>query len=90
MKNSPGARSVRTPSPQGGFPSADALAALRAWYAGLDARAAVGQYLGQDKATGQSSRAMLGEIRRQLVRYAQALHRKDLAVLIGHPARERI
>jgi site-specific recombinase XerD len=72
-----------------GFPSLSQLAALRAWYAGLSARAAVVQYLRQRKATGQSSRAMLGAIRRQLARYAQARHRDDLASLISHPAAER-
>lgn len=60
---------TRVPTPtnaQKEFPGTAALAALRAWYAGLGARAAVAQYLGQDKASGQSSRAMLGDIRRQL------------------------
>lgn len=71
------------------FPGSSSLAALRAWYAGLDARAAVSQYLGQDKASGQSSRAMLGEIRRQIARYARTRHREDLAVLIEHPSVER-
>jgi site-specific recombinase XerD len=73
-----------------GFPSLSQLAALRAWYAGLSARAAVVQYLGQRKATGQSSRAMLGAIRRQLACYARARHRDDLASLISHPAAERL
>jgi site-specific recombinase XerD len=72
------------------FPSLSQLAALRAWYAGLSARAAVVQYLGQRKATGQSSRAMLGAIRRQLACYAKARHRDDLAALISHPAAERL
>jgi len=71
------------------LPGNAALAALRAWYADLDARAAVAQYLGQDRESGQSSRAMLGEIRRQLVRYAHSRHRDDLAALIGHPVSER-
>jgi hypothetical protein len=71
------------------FPSASQLAALRAWYAGLTARAAVAQYLGQGKATGQSSRVVLGDIRRQLASYARARHRDDLASLMEHPAAER-
>lgn len=74
---------------QQGFPGTATLAALRAWYAGLNARAAVAQYLGQDKASGQSSRAMLGDIRRQLASYARARHREDLAGLVEHPAAER-
>ena len=73
----------------GGFPGASQLAALRAWYAGLPARAAVVQYLGQSKATGQSSRAMLGDIRRQLASYAKVRHRDDLAAVMEHPASER-
>jgi len=71
------------------FPTRSQLAALRAWYAGLSARVAVAQYLGQSRATGQSSRAMLGGIRRQLAQYARRRHRDDLALLITHPAAER-
>ncbi|SCK11118.1 Site-specific recombinase XerD [Variovorax sp. HW608] len=90
MKSSaPDARPAPKRRPQDEFPSADALAALRAWYAGLDARAAVARYLGQDKATGQSSRAVLGAIRRGLAGYARARHRDDLAALMEHPAAER-
>ncbi|OXJ22504.1 integrase [Burkholderia sp. HI2714] len=55
------------------------LAALRAWYAGLDARAAVAHYLGVRREAGASSRGILGQIRRRLVAYAQARHRADLA-----------
>ncbi len=71
------------------FPSTAELAALRAWYSGLSARGAVAQYLGHDKANGQSSRSMLGEIRRRLARYASERHRKDLAGLLEHPAAAR-
>ncbi|MES1265136.1 MAG: integrase, partial [Variovorax sp.] len=71
------------------FPGTTALAALRAWYAGLSARAAVAQYLGQDKASGQSSRTILSEVRRQLAGYARERHRQDLADLLEHPAAER-
>ena len=46
MKSSP---SPKPANEQQGFPGTAALAALRAWYAGLDARAAVAQYLGHDK-----------------------------------------
>jgi len=73
-----------------GFPSLAQLTALRAWYAGLDARSAVVQYLGHTKADGQSSRAMLNAVRRQLAAYAHTRHREDLASLILHPARERL
>lgn len=71
------------------FPSADELAALRGWYAGLPAREAVVRYLGQHKATGQSSRSMLSAVRRQLARFALDRQRQDLAELFAHPAAER-
>lgn len=50
---------------------------------------AAAQYLGQEKASGQSSRAMLGDIRRQLAKHARERHREDLASLLEHPAAER-
>jgi hypothetical protein len=62
-----------------GFPEEAELAALRSWYAGIDARAAVARYLGDRRAAGISSRGVLGRIRRQLIAYAQARHRGDLA-----------
>jgi len=73
-----------------GFPSADELAALRGWYAGLPAREAVVRYLGQRKVTGQSSRSMISAVRRQLVRFAVARQRQDFAELFVQPAAERI
>jgi len=72
-----------------GFPSADELAALRAWYAGLPARQAVVRYLGQKKATGQSSRAMLSAIRRQLARFARSRGREELESVFLHALPER-
>ena len=75
--------------PQDSFPGTPALAALRAWYAGMDSRSAVAQYLAQDKAPGQSSRSMLSGIRRQLARYARDRRREDLAALMEHPEAER-
>lgn len=71
------------------FPSADELAALRAWYEGLQARAAVSKYLGHNKADGQSSRAMLGAIRSKLAAYASVRQRQDLASVFDHSAQER-
>ncbi|MBY4694825.1 site-specific integrase [Burkholderia latens] len=61
------------------FPDDAELAALRAWYAGLDARAAVARYLGERKAPGASSRGVLGRIRRALVAFATSRQRGDLA-----------
>ena len=82
-------KSAQAPAAGEDFPRTAALAALRAWYAGLSAREAVSQYLGHEKATGQSSRAMLGAIRRQLADYASERHRDDLAGLLQHSAAER-
>ncbi|WP_332452120.1 phage integrase family protein, partial [Burkholderia ubonensis] len=70
---------LSTDETEPGFPDEAELAALRSWYAGLDARAAVARYLGDRRAVGASSRGVLGQIRRQLVAYAQARHRADLA-----------
>lgn len=82
-----------SPSAAGGarpdLPDADSLAALRAWYEGLSAREAVARYLGQRKADGESSRGILGRVRRQLAAYARQLHRGDLAALFSHPDSER-
>ncbi|PVX85729.1 site-specific integrase [Paraburkholderia unamae] len=61
------------------FPDDAELAALRAWYAGLDARSAVARYLGERKTPGMSARGMLGRIRRALVVFATSRHRADLA-----------
>lgn len=71
------------------FPSVSEIAALRGWYAGLPARQAVVRYLHATKATGQSSRSMLGAIRRRLAEQARLRHRDDLAELFEHAASER-
>jgi site-specific recombinase XerD len=100
MKPSPPAagRTRRAPSrpdappattPSLAFPDLDELAALRAWYEGLTARAAVHRYLGHVRADGQSSRALLSRIRRQLIAFARSRRRPELACLFDHPAVER-
>ena len=71
------------------FPSVSEIAALRAWYSGLPARQAVVRYLHATKASGQSSRSMLGAIRRRLAEQARLRHRDDLADLFDHAASER-
>ncbi|KWF80478.1 integrase [Burkholderia diffusa] len=69
------------------FPDDAELAALRGWYAGLDARVAVARYLGERRPVGASSRGVLGRIRRQLIAYAQVRHRPDLAAaFVARPA----
>lgn len=65
------------------FPDDAELAALRAWYAELDTRAAVARYLGDRKAPGASARGVLGRIRRALIAYAASRHRADLADVFG-------
>lgn len=77
------------PTPPSGFPDAASLAALRAWHAGLSSREAVGRYLGEARAQGQSSRGILGRIRRQLAAYARSRQREDLAQLFEIAAAER-
>jgi site-specific recombinase XerD len=69
------------------FPDDAELAALRAWYAGLDARAAVARYLGHRRAPGASARGMLGRIRRGLIACAASRHRDDLAEVFGERGR---
>lgn len=70
-----------SPAVVGTLPDADALAALRAWYEGLDSRAAVDRFLGQRRAQGESARGLLGRLRQQVVIYARTRHRPDLAAL---------
>ncbi|SFQ19507.1 site-specific integrase [Ralstonia sp. NFACC01] len=77
---------VGTPSE---FPDAAELAALRAWHAGLSTRDAVERYLGERLTPGQSSRGVLGRIRRQLATFARRRQRDDLAALFEMLATER-
>ncbi|WP_029049505.1 phage integrase family protein [Cupriavidus sp. amp6] len=72
------------------FPDGASLAALRAWYAGLPARDAVARYLGERQASGQSARGVLGRIRRQLIAFARARQREDLAAVFAHGAAKRV
>ncbi len=71
------------------LPDADSLAALRGWYAGLTSRAAVARYLPGHRASGESSRAMIGRIRRRLVAFAESRHRLDLAAVFQHAPMDR-
>lgn len=80
---------------KGDLPSADALAAMRAWSEGLSAREAVRRYLGKTKADGQSSRALLSATRQQLVDAAVRRRRTDLQAVFeaterGSFARSRL
>ena len=71
------------------FPGEAELAALRGWYAGLSSRESVARYLETQKTSGQSSRGMIGSIRRQLINIARRRHRADLVALLDHPVSER-
>lgn len=71
------------------FPDADALAALRAWYAGLSTTEAVARYLPGRTGNGRSARGVLGEVRRRLAAIARRAHREDLAVLLSRPSATR-
>ncbi len=68
-----------------GFPDSTELAALRAWYEGLSSRAAIAKYLGDRKLSGQSSRGLLGQIRRHLALFARQRKREDLASVFEQP-----
>lgn len=87
---------TRHPSPYGvapassNLPDADALAALRAWYAGLSTRHAVRRYLPDTSCGSTSARGTIGRIRRELVALARRLHRDDLVTLLSHRADERL
>ena len=73
-----------------GFPDADELAVLRAWYAGMPVRKAVERYLPQRLGAGQSARGVLGGIRRRLANVARQVGRPDLVVVFKRPDGERL
>lgn len=88
MKSSPLAQGAEETAHS--FPSASAVAALRAWYAGMSTTNAIAQYLPHGIEGGRSSRAVLTEIRQQLEGHARRCRREDLAQLIRHPASVRL
>jgi site-specific recombinase XerD len=63
------------------LPDAAALAALRAWYEGMDSRAAADRFLGERRGEGESSRGLIGRLRRQVADFARSRHCPDLAAL---------
>jgi site-specific recombinase XerD len=71
------------------WPSPDELAALRAWFAGLSSKDAVQQYLSQCRAPGQSSRSIVGNIKRRVIALATSKGRTDLVELLTVPAANR-
>ena len=78
------------PAPVDGFPTASELAALRAWYQGLDTREAVARYLDARLVAGDSSRAIIRRIRDRLCHFATSRSRPDLAQLLRHRESERV
>jgi site-specific recombinase XerD len=62
---------------------AASLAAWRAWLEGMPSRAAVEQYLADRRRDGQSSRGVIGSVKRALMQWATARGRLDLAAAIG-------
>ncbi|WP_430507110.1 phage integrase family protein, partial [Burkholderia sp. BCCCDS15] len=82
--------SFDSPPAPAGFPDADELAALRAWYAGMTVRQAVERYLPDRLGEGRSARGVIGAIRRRLVRVARQVGRPDLAERLGHADSERL
>ncbi|MGF6545778.1 phage integrase family protein [Paraburkholderia youngii] len=84
---------TRPPAPASadppGFPDADELAVLRAWYAGSPVREAVKRYQPASLGDGKSARGVLGRIRRRLQAIARNAHRDDLATLFDHPVDDR-
>jgi integrase len=91
-RHTPGRRapSSRSAPPATSLPDADALAALRGWYAGLSSRDTVERYLPHALHTPDTSaRGVVGRIRRQLAAFADERHRPDLVALFSHPVSER-
>lgn len=78
------------PAPLDGFPTASELAALRAWYQGLDTRDAVARYLDRGLIAGDSSRAIIRCIRDRLCHLATSRSRPDLVQLLRHRESERV
>ena len=84
MKNPIRQIATEQQSDQNGFPSAAEVATLRSWYEGLSSLEAVSRYLGDSKAQGESSRAILRDIRKQLASFARERHQSDLVKLFSH------
>lgn len=78
-----------TPPSAALWPSADALAALRAWYEGTPSRAAVARFWPDVLTPGRSARGVIGALRRQLAEAALLRQREDLAALFVCPAEDR-
>jgi len=90
MQKYPVAKLAKVNGPEiDGFPGTAELAALRAWYSGMSTRDAVDQYLGDQRLEGQSSRSMIGQIRRRLATLARQRKREDLVATFEHAESDR-
>jgi site-specific recombinase XerD len=79
----------KQPEPAHGhaLPNKAQIAALRAWHEGFSSRDAVEQFLPGVRAAGESSRGVIGRIRRQVAAFARLRHRDDLAALFEGPTK---
>ena len=71
------------------FPNEAQLAALRAWYAGVNSRNAIDHYLADERISGASARGLLGQIRKRLQAIALEYRQIDLHAILAHPDQER-
>ena len=81
VKTHPSDTFGEAPAPD--WPDASSLAALRAWYEGMGSRNAVERYFADRPGDGASSRSTIGRIRRQVIAFAVARHRRDLAEVLS-------
>jgi hypothetical protein len=65
------------------WPDEASLAAFRAWLQGVPSRAAVDRYLSDRRAAGESSRSVIGRVKRQLVAFATSRGHADLAATLA-------
>src|SRR5665647_1647932 len=89
VKNAPLRLPALQPYAAGDFPSAAEVCALRAWYEGLSSLEAVERYLSAAKADGESSRKIVGNIRKRLVSFAKSRHQTDFVKVFTHRDTDR-
>jgi len=65
------------------WPDEAALAAFRAWLQGVSSRACVDRHLSDRRANGASARALIGQVKRQLVAFATSRSQRDLAATLA-------
>ena len=65
------------------WPDEASLAAFRAWLQGVPSRAAVDRYLPDRRTAGESSRSVIGRVKRQLVAFATGRAQAGLAATLS-------